>query len=240
MNFSGEWAGFYLYLSEADPSYFGERVDFNVAIHDENGKITGVWTEKPNEYSVDEESKIDGFAKNGLISFTLEYPCLIYLTEKGETVKDYSQKMSIIYNGEYDEDTHVFFGGWHIEQEFFLEAEDADCLLEGNGVWKMARKEEQSNIDKIYQQLEKKFTNLDAIKNTVLFEIEEAYIHINGNGSANSLAKVKRDADCTISITVAYFSDILSKKTKPMFLMNSQVQTKGNVGVVMKMEVLLG
>lgn len=238
MNFSGEWAGFYLYLSEEDPSYFGERVDFNVVIHDENGKITGVWAEQPNEYSVDEESKIDGFAKHGMISFTLEYPCLIYLTEKGETVKDYSQKMSIIYNGEYDEDTNVFFGGWHIEQEFFLEEEEADCLLEGNGVWKMARKE-QSNFDKIYQQLEKRFTNIKAIKNTVLFEIGKQYIHVNGNGSANSLARAKRDADCVISIDESYLLEILERKVKPMFLMNKQVETKGDMGLAMKLEVLL-
>ncbi|MGK0390182.1 MAG: putative sterol carrier protein [Maribacter sp.] len=238
MNFSGEWTGFYIYLGDYDPSYFGERVDFNIVIHDETGKITGVWTEKPNEFSVDEESKIDGFSKDGLISFTLEYPCLIYLSYEGETIKDYSQKMSLIYNGEYDNEANVFFGGWHIEQEVFLEEKNEDFLIEGNGIWKMTRKEE-SNFDKIYQHLEKKFTNIKAIKNTVLFEIRKQYIHINGNGSANSLAKAKRDADCIISITETYLLDILEGKTKPIFLMNKQVKTTGDIGVAMKIEVLL-
>ena len=62
---------------------------------------------------------------------------------------------------------------------------------------------------------------------------------INGNGSANSLSKINEEADCTITISAGYLLDVLHERVVPMFVMNKEVDIRGNIGVAMKIQALL-
>ena len=242
MDFSGKWDGFYIYLEGYDSDYFGEKVKFSLILEEEARSFKGSCQEEESEFSVNDVSKAEGFIdEENLISFVLEHPSLVFVTDDGETYKDENQTMTVRYEGEYDEITDTFFGNWNIDEMVHLEGEE--FYLEGAGVWKMTRNvqgEKGSIFSDIYQSMEDKFTNVRAIKNTVLFNIEGKYIHINGNGSANSLSKSNQEADCMISISEKDMMDILEKKSVPAFLIDKDVKTDGNIGVIMKVQTLLG
>lgn len=242
MDFSGKWNGFYIYLEGYDSDYFGEKVKFALTLEEEARSIKGFCKEEESEFSVHDIAQAEGFIDdNNFISFVLEYPYLTFVTDDGESHKEKDQKMHVHYEGEYDEITDTFFGNWDIDEIVVFEGEE--FYLEGAGAWKMTRNvqgEKGSIFSDIYQLMENTFTNIPAIQNTVLFDIEDNYIHINGNGSANTLSKLNQEADCTISISEKSIMDILEKKIVPAFLIDKDVKTDGNIGVIMKVQTLLG
>lgn len=242
MDFSGEWDGFYIYVTGYDADYFGEKVKFRLTVDEDDREIKGTCQEEENEFANLEMAKVHGFiAEDGMISFVLEYPSLVFVADDGETHREKGKSMSVRYEGEYDETTDTFFGDWDIDERVVFEGEE--YYLEGNGIWKMTRNikgEKGSRFNEIYQLIESKFTNIKAIQNTVLFNIEGHSIHINGNGSANSISKTKQAADCTIIITENNILDILNQKTIPAFLVDKDVKTEGNIGVLIKVQTLLG
>jgi putative sterol carrier protein len=100
---------------------------------------------------------------------------------------------------------------------------------------------EEDAFDKIYHIVEKNATNARALGNSLKFNLDGRYIHINGKGDANSVSRTDQDADCTISITPDDFMALLEGQLNPMnAFMAGKVKIKGDMGVAMKLQSLLG
>ncbi len=95
-------------------------------------------------------------------------------------------------------------------------------------------------FDKIYNIIEKNASSARALGNTLQFDLEGQHIFINGKGDANSVSKVKHDADCTISLAKEDFLALLKGQMNPMTaMMSGKLKIDGDMGVAMKLQSLM-
>ncbi|PSR08844.1 MAG: sterol-binding protein [Bacteroidetes bacterium] len=80
-----------------------------------------------------------------------------------------------------------------------------------------------------------------AIGNSLKIDFGEQKIFIDGTGDTNVVSSEDLDADCTISITPENFLALTTGKLNPMMaMMTGKVKIKGDMGVAMKLQSLLG
>jgi len=80
-----------------------------------------------------------------------------------------------------------------------------------------------------------------AIGNSLKFDLGGEIILIDGKGDTNVVSQKDQDADCTIKVSKEDLADLLSGKLNPMnAVMGGKVQIKGDMGVAMKLQSLLG
>jgi len=80
-----------------------------------------------------------------------------------------------------------------------------------------------------------------AIGNSLKIDFGEQKIFIDGTGDTNVVSSADLDADCTISITPENFLALTTGKLNPMMaMMTGKVKIKGDMGVAMKLQSLLG
>ncbi|WP_416233879.1 acyl-CoA dehydrogenase family protein [Faecalibacter sp. LW9] len=80
-----------------------------------------------------------------------------------------------------------------------------------------------------------------AIGNSLKFDLGGEVIVIDGKGGANVVSQDDQDADCTLKVSKEDLADLLSGKLNPMnAVMGGKVQIKGDMGVAMKLQSLLG
>ena len=94
-------------------------------------------------------------------------------------------------------------------------------------------------IDTILSGINEKVSGMDPIGNSILFELGDNYIHVDGNGASNVVTTEKKDADCTISCSPETFAALVSGELNPMgAVMGGKVKISGNMGVAMKLQSL--
>ncbi len=99
---------------------------------------------------------------------------------------------------------------------------------------------EEDQFEKIYHIIEKNATKARALGNTLKFNLEGKHIHVNGNGDANSVAKMNEEADCTITVSPNDFMALLKGQLNPMTaMMSGKIKIDGNMGVAMKLQSLM-
>ena len=100
------------------------------------------------------------------------------------------------------------------------------------------------DINTILTGVQKNAAGADPLGNTLKFDFgDNELIYIDGTGSENSVSLMEEDkeADCVISVSKENFVKLTSGDLNPMTaVMMGQIKIKGNMGVAMKLQSLLG
>jgi len=76
---------------------------------------------------------------------------------------------------------------------------------------------------------------------TLKFVLDEHIIYLDGSGEENVVTNEDKDADCTISTSVETMQKLQSGKLNPMMaVMTGKVKIKGDMGLAMKLQSILG
>jgi|GEM_PF-139205 len=80
-----------------------------------------------------------------------------------------------------------------------------------------------------------------ALGNSLKFDFGDQYIHIDGTGEKNIITGEDKEADCVVNITLENLEKMVAGDLNPMtaFMMGN-IKVKGNMGVAMKLQSLLG
>lgn len=65
-------------------------------------------------------------------------------------------------------------------------------------------------------------------------------IHLDGSGAENIVTTEDKEADCTVTVSLADLEGVMSGSINPMMaFMTGKIKVKGDMGVVMKLQGLL-
>jgi len=95
------------------------------------------------------------------------------------------------------------------------------------------------------EQITEKFTaaaaNAAPIGSTIKFELDGDTVFIDGSGDANVVSNDNKDADCTITMSVEDLDKLRKGELNPMMaVMSGKIKIKGDMGLAMKLQSLLG
>ena len=94
--------------------------------------------------------------------------------------------------------------------------------------------------DSIFNELQDKANEADAIGGTIKFVIDDTVVFVDGSGSKNLVSNSNEDADCTISTTATALKDMQSGDLNPMTaVMSGKVKISGDMGLAMKVQSLM-
>ena len=94
--------------------------------------------------------------------------------------------------------------------------------------------------DSIFNELQDKANEADAIGGTIKFVIDDTVVFVDGTGSKNLVSNSNEDADCTISTTATALKDMQSGDLNPMTaVMSGKVKIHGDMGLAMKVQSLM-
>tara|TARA_B100000683_G_scaffold249775_1_gene264291 strand:+ start:65 stop:358 length:294 start_codon:yes stop_codon:yes gene_type:complete len=94
--------------------------------------------------------------------------------------------------------------------------------------------------DSIFNELQDKANEADAIGGTIKFVIDDTVVFVDGTGSKNLVSNSNEDADCTISTTATALKDMQSGDLNPMTaVMSGKVKISGDMGLAMKIQSLM-
>lgn len=97
------------------------------------------------------------------------------------------------------------------------------------------------NFDAVIEQFKKQADNASPIGGTIKFMLDDNPVYIDGSGEANVVSGDDKDADCTISTSVEILEQLRNGSLNPMMaVMSGKVKIKGDMGLAMKLQSLLG
>jgi putative sterol carrier protein len=96
-------------------------------------------------------------------------------------------------------------------------------------------------IEAVLEQFNKQAANAAPIGGTIKFLLDEMPIFIDGTGDANVVTAEDCEADCTITTSIETLEKLRSGDLNPMMaVMGGKVKIKGDMGLAMKLQSLLG
>lgn len=97
------------------------------------------------------------------------------------------------------------------------------------------------DLTAIVDGIKTKAAAVPAIGNSMKMDFGTQIIHVDGTGDSNVVTTEDKDADCTIIISPENFGKLISGDLNPMMaVMTGKVKIKGDMGVAMKLQSLLG
>ena len=79
------------------------------------------------------------------------------------------------------------------------------------------------------------------IGGTMKFKLDDQIIYLDGSGDANVVSNEDKDADCVISASADTFQKMMSGELQGMMaVMSGKVKIKGDMGLAMKLQSLMG
>jgi len=96
-------------------------------------------------------------------------------------------------------------------------------------------------IDQITEKFREASSNAAPIGATIKFLLDGDAVYIDGNGEANEVSNEDKDADCTITMSVEDLDKLRKGELNPMMaVMSGKIKIKGDMGLAMKLQSLLG
>lgn len=96
-------------------------------------------------------------------------------------------------------------------------------------------------LNEVKNLIKQRADNASPLGNTLKFSMGEQTIFLDGTGDANTVSEEDKDADCTVEIDPDDFSALLKGDLNPMSaFMSGKIKVKGDMGVAMKLQNLLG
>ena len=97
------------------------------------------------------------------------------------------------------------------------------------------------NIDTILAGINAQAASAGPIGASIKFQLDDKCIFVDGTGDSNVISMDDREADCVIISSIDTFKDLQSGDLNPMMaVMSGKVKIKGDMGVAMKLQSLLG
>ena len=97
------------------------------------------------------------------------------------------------------------------------------------------------DLTTILAGVQEKAAGVPALGNSLKLDFGDQKVFVDGTGETNVISMEDKDADCTISITPENFMDLVTGKLNPMMaMMTGKVKIKGDMGVAMKLQSLIG
>ena len=94
--------------------------------------------------------------------------------------------------------------------------------------------------NEIFNELQDKANEVDAIGGTIKFVIDNTIVYVDGSGNKNIVSDSNLEADCTISTSASALKDMQSGDLNPMTaVMSGKVKISGDMGLAMKVQSLM-
>ena len=94
--------------------------------------------------------------------------------------------------------------------------------------------------DSIFNELQNKANEVDAIGGTIKFVIDDTIVFVDGSGNKNVVSNSNEDADCTISTSATALKDMQTGDLNPMTaVMSGKVKISGDMSLAMKVKSLM-
>ena len=92
----------------------------------------------------------------------------------------------------------------------------------------------------IFNELQDKANEVDAIGGTIKFVIDDTIVYVDGSGNKNIVSDSNLEADCTISTSASALKDMQSGDLNPMTaVMSGKVKISGDMSLAMKVQSLM-
>lgn len=97
------------------------------------------------------------------------------------------------------------------------------------------------DLDTIIAGMNAKAAGVSPIGASIKFQLDDHIVHVDGTGDANVISTDDKEADCVIISSMETFKGLQSGDLNPMMaVMSGKVKIKGDMGVAMKLQSLLG
>ena len=94
--------------------------------------------------------------------------------------------------------------------------------------------------DSIFNELQNKANEVDAIGGTIKFVIDDTIVFVDGSGNKNVVSNSNENADCTISTSATALKDMQTGDLNPMTaVMSGKVKISGDMSLAMKVQSLM-
>ena len=92
----------------------------------------------------------------------------------------------------------------------------------------------------IFEQLQQKANESEAIGGTLKFVIDDVVVFVDGTGNGNVVSQSDEEDDCTITTSAATLMELQSGDLNPMMaVMGGKVKIGGDMGLAMKVQSLM-
>lgn len=97
------------------------------------------------------------------------------------------------------------------------------------------------NQETITSEFQKRADVIDPIGATFKFQLDDMTIYVDGTGESNIVTNEDKEAACTIATDMDTFMALQKGDMNPMMaVMTGKVKIKGDMGLAMKLQSLLG
>ena len=92
----------------------------------------------------------------------------------------------------------------------------------------------------VFEQLQQKAKEAEAIGGTLKFVIDDLIVFVDGTGNGNVVSQSDEEADCTITTSADTLMELQSGDLNPMMaVMGGKVKIGGDMGLAMKVQSLM-
>lgn len=93
----------------------------------------------------------------------------------------------------------------------------------------------------LVEQFNEKAKTVDPIGATLKLVVDDYNVFIDGTGDSNVVSMEDKEADCTISTSMETLQGLQSGDVNPMMaVMGGKIKIKGDMGIAMKLQSLVG
>ena len=97
------------------------------------------------------------------------------------------------------------------------------------------------DISAVVEGINAKAASAPPLGSTLKIDFGDQQVHVDGTGDANVVTASDAEADCVISVTPENFMQLVKGELNPMMaVMTGKVKIKGDMGVAMKLQSLVG
>ena len=97
------------------------------------------------------------------------------------------------------------------------------------------------SLENMISQFQKRASTSEPIGGKLKFEVDGVGILIDGTSDNNTVIASDGEADCTISLTAEVLEKLRDGEINPMMaVMGGQIKIKGDMGLAMKVQSLMG
>ena len=94
--------------------------------------------------------------------------------------------------------------------------------------------------NQVFEQLQQKANEAEAIGGTLKFVIDDLVVFVDGTGNSNVVSQSDEEADCTITTSADTLMELQSGDLNPMMaVMGGKVKIGGDMGLAMKVQSLM-